>query len=381
MRRIQPRTLACLTLVAGLALLLKNSLEAEEKQGQTKGRPESQWLVFRGNPQQTGVAASTLPDKLKVRWQFKAKDGVESTAAIADGTAYIGSFDQHLYALDLKSGRQKWSYKAGPFKAPVAVHAGSIYAGDEDGGFHCLDAANGTKRWTFDAGAEVTSGAAFAGDDVLFGAGNGTLYCLTQKDGKKKWDFAIPGGPVNATPAVSGGHTFVAGCDSTLHVINTTTGKEKLALQLAGQVGATGAVVGEKLYIGTMTNDVQAIDWAEGKLLWTARKRRQPFYASVAVSGELVLAGCKDKRLYALDRKTGNDVWSFLTGGRIESSPVVTGKRVYLGSLDKNLYVLDLAKGSLIQKVELDSEVVGSPAVADGCLVLGTAKGTVYCLE
>src|SRR5262249_38730549 len=158
---------------------------------------------------------------------------------------------------------------------------------DEDGNFHCVDARTGKKRWTFEVGADVTSGASFAGDDVLFGAGNETLYCL-DKDGKKKWDFRVQGGPVNATPAVSGGHTFVAGCDSNLHVIELATGKEKRAVQLDGQVGATGAVVGEGLYVGTMTNEVQAIDWANGKVVWSfrAKKRPQPFYASVAVAGD-----------------------------------------------------------------------------------------------
>src|SRR5687767_10204952 len=75
------------------------------------------WPIFRGNVEQTGVAATTLPDKLQIKWQFKAKDGIEGTAAIVDGVVYIGSFDKHLYALDLKSGQEKWKYKAGPFKA------------------------------------------------------------------------------------------------------------------------------------------------------------------------------------------------------------------------------------------------------------------------
>ena len=377
MRRIQSHTLACLTLVsAGLALMFQDSL-ARDKPDRTPS-PE-QWPVFRGNLQQTGAAAAALPDTLKVRWQFKAKDGVESTPAIADNTVFIGSYDSHLHAIDLKSGRAKWHYKAGAFKTPVAFRAGAVYAGDEDGIFHCVDAATGKKRWTFDAGADVTSGAGFAGTDILFGAGNETLFCLTS-DGKKKWDFRVQGGPVNATPAVAGGHTFVAGCDSTLHVIDVATGKEKRSVMLAGQVGATGAVVGDLLYVGTMTNEVQAIDWANGKVLWTSKKRRQPFFASVAVSGDRVIAGCKDKRVYALDSKTGTEGWNFLTGGRIEGSPVVAGKRVYVGSQDKNLYVLDRDKGSLIQKIELDGEVAGSPAVAGGCLVLGTLKGTVYCL-
>ena len=96
--------------------------------------------------------------------------------------------------------------------------------------------------------------------------------------------------------------------------------------------------------------------------------------------GNRVIAASKDKRIHALNRKTGEEVWSFLTQGRVDCSPVVVGKRVYVGSGDRNLYVLDLDKGSLIQKIELDGEVVGSPAVAGGCLVVGTLKGTVYCL-
>src|SRR5437588_7011085 len=95
------------------------------------------WPTFRGNALQTGVAASSLPDQLDVRWKFKAKDSVEGTAAIVGGIVYIGSFDEHLYALDLATGQEKWNYKAGPIKAPVGVRGPDIYVGDADGIFHC----------------------------------------------------------------------------------------------------------------------------------------------------------------------------------------------------------------------------------------------------
>ncbi len=379
MRSSYRRTLAGLVLAAGLGLVFTTGRVPAQEKDVTK--PGGEWRVFRGNLLQTGVAETTLPDRLGVRWRFRAGDGIESTPAIADGTAYIGSYDQHLYALDLKTGREKWRYKGGPFKGPVAVRGGSVYAGDEDGTLHCVDAQTGRKRWTHDAGAEVTSGAGFAGEDVLFGSANETLYCLT-KDGKKRWTFRVEGGPVNPTPATAAGHTFVAGCDSNLHVIDVKTGKETRAVPLGGQVGATAAVGGDVLYVGTMTNDVQAVDWKEGKVLWTfqAENMPQPFFASVALTDRLVIAASKDKRVYGIDRKTGGQVWSFLTGKRVESSPVVVGKRVYVGSADRNLYVLDRDKGTLIQKLELDGEILGSPAVAGGVLVIGTLRGTVYCL-
>jgi outer membrane protein assembly factor BamB len=339
------------------------------------------WPLFRGNPEQTGVANTKLPDTLKVVWQYKAKDGVEGTAAIAGGTVFIGSFDKHLHAIDLKTGKPKWKYGAGPIKSPPGIRDGVVYVGDEDGGFHAIDAQTGRMRWKFDAGSEVTSGTGFAGDDILFGTSGETLFCLT-KDGKKKWEFKVAGGPVHATPAVVGTTTFVAGCDSALHVIDTRTGKELRSIELAGQVGATGALAGDIIYVGTMTNEVQAIDWKQGKVLWTyrAEKRQQPFQASVALTDTLVLAGSKDKRLHAIDRKTGEAKWTYLTDGRIDSSPVVVGKRVYFGTLDGKFMVLDREKGTLVQKLDLDSEIVGSPAVADGRIIIATVKGNIYCL-
>ena len=47
------------------------------------------WPQFRGNPQLTGVAASTLPATLKLLWTYEAGDSIESSAAIVDGAVYV----------------------------------------------------------------------------------------------------------------------------------------------------------------------------------------------------------------------------------------------------------------------------------------------------
>lgn len=338
------------------------------------------WPLFRGNVLQTGVATSRLPEKLSERWTFKAKEGIEGSPAIVGGLVFIGSYD-HFYAIDLKSGQEKWKYKAAAFKTAPAVRNGLVYVGDEDGGFHCLDAKTGAKKWTFKIDNEITSGAAFSGDDVLFGAGDEHLYCL-DKDGKKRWMFQVAGGPVIGTPTIVEGKTFVAGCDSALHVISTKDGKEDRTIALAGQVGATSAANGDRVFLGTMTNEVQAIDWKKEKVAWTyrAEKSQQPFSSSVALTEKYVVVGSKDRRVHCINRTTGEEVWTFLTGGRVDSSPVIVGKRVYVGSLDGKFYVLDLDKGTLVQAMQLDGDIMGSPAVAGGCLVVGTIKGTVYCL-
>jgi outer membrane protein assembly factor BamB len=341
-----------------------------------------EWPVFRGNPLQTGVASSPLPDKLETCWSFATKDAIEGTAAIAQGTVFIGSLDEHLYAIDLATGREKWKFKAGPIKAPAAYKDGAVYAGNQDGMFYCVDAATGQPRWKYEAGAEITSGANFNGDKILFGSGDENLYCLSSK-GQLIWKFKVAGGPVLGTPAVTGDRTFVSGCDSSLHFLDVNTGKELAeAVNLDGQTGASGAVAGDFFYVGTMTNQVLAINWKKGEVAWRYEsvRRQKPFYASAAVIDNVVIAASRDKHVYAIDRATGKEIWSCATGDRVDSSPVVAGKRVYAGSMDGSLYVLDLDKGTELQRLPLGKAIIGSPAVGENRLVIGTEEGVVYCL-
>ena len=60
-----------------------------------------EWPQFRGNPQLTGVAAGAVPDTLKLLWTYDAGDGIQSSAAIADGTVYVGVESADLLAIDL----------------------------------------------------------------------------------------------------------------------------------------------------------------------------------------------------------------------------------------------------------------------------------------
>ena len=344
------------------------------------------WPVFRGNTLQTGVATASLPDQLELRWTFKTKDAIEGSPAIVRGSVYVGSDDENLYALDLATGKEKWHLKTGPIKVTPSVYQNAVYVGDGDGWFRCVDAATGKERWKFEAGAEITSAANFSGNNVLFGCGDENLYCVSSA-GKLVWQFKVAGGPVLGSPAIAGGRTFVSGCDSTLHVLDATKGTQLGAVALDGQTGSTTAVVGDQLYVGTMSNQVIAVDWKKAEIVWRfeAAKRQKPFFASAAVTDALVVAGSRDKHVYGLDRKTGKEVWSFATRGNVDSSPVIVGQRVFVGSLDGNLYALDLAAGKELARFDLgggeavNKGVAGSPAVGEGCLVIGTNDGTVHC--
>lgn len=336
------------------------------------------WLLHRGAATQLGVSDEKLPDKLAIRWEFKTKNSVEGAPVIADGIVYVASSDKFLYAIDLKTGQEKWKTLLNILTSSPGINGNRIYVGDADGKFYCLDRADGKVIWTFETEGQITAAPNFAGENVLIPAHDSTLYCL-DKDGKKVWDFRIEG-PIYGGVAVAEDKTFLAGCDSLMHVIDVKTGKELGNVDLKGQSGSAAAVLGDYLYVGTMSNQVLAVNVKKLRVEWEfeAPKRKQAFYGSAAVSDDLVVIGSRDNKVWAIDRKTGKHRWDFLTDHKVDGSAVIVGDRVYVGSFDKKFYVLDL-KGNKVADFELDSAIIGSPAVAGGCVVVGSEKGTVYC--
>jgi outer membrane protein assembly factor BamB len=329
----------------------------------------------------TGIGVASLPDQLEERWTFKTGNTVEGAPAIVQDTVFVTSLDKHLYALDLKTGQEKWKVKLGPMRASPAVQGNRLVVGDSNGKVHCLD-LTGKILWTFETEGEITAGANFHRENILIGSHDSTLYYL-DSSGKKLWDFKIDG-PVNGSPAVIGDVTFVAGCDSILHAVDLKTGKELWNVDLEGQAAATAAILKDHAYVGLMTNQVVSIDLKAKKKAWTFEpvRRSQPFYASAAATDKLIITGSRDRKVYALDRITGAEKWSFITEGQVDSSPVVVGNKIYVGALSSTceFYVLDLETGKKLQELTLDSAVTGSAAVGPDCLLVGTEKGTVYCL-
>src|SRR5204863_811491 len=57
------------------------------------------WAQFRGNPHLTGVTTAPLPEALKLKWTYDAGDAIESSAAVVDGSVYVGSAKGELLAI------------------------------------------------------------------------------------------------------------------------------------------------------------------------------------------------------------------------------------------------------------------------------------------
>ena len=85
--------------------------------------------------------------------------------------------------------------------------------------------------------------------------------------------------------------------------------------------------------------------------------------------------------VYALNAKTGVELWSYTTGNGVGSSPAVANGVVYIGSDDNNVYALNAKTGAKLWSYTTGDYVLSSPAVANGVVYVGSNDGNVYALN
>ena len=347
---------------------------------------ESDWPLFRGDTKSTGVSSSRLPDALEVLWSFKVPNGsFESSAAIVEERAYVADLDGKLFCFDMTSGEKLWEFSTElGFVAPVCVQDGLVYAGDIDGKFFCID-GNGKEKWSHQTNAEISSAANFYKGNVLIGSQDATLYCLNAKSGELIWSHELAD-QIRCTPTIVGDRTFVAGCDGHFHIIDLKEGKEVGSVPIESPTGSTPAVLGDRVFFGTEEAGFYAIDWKKIEIAWhfEGNPPTNSIRSSAAVlqreKDALVIMGTRSRRVYALNSKDGEVVWSFTARSNIDSSPVIVGDRVIVAGTDGRIYLLNVDDGKKIWEKQFDGGFVGSPAISRGRVVIATNRGVVYCL-
>lgn len=98
-------------------------------------------------------------------------------------------------------------------------------------------------------------------------------------------------------------------------------------------------------------------------------------------AGKLVLYANEAGVVKALDAKTGKEVWRFVTGGKVFSTPAVWRRRVIVGSTDGNIYCLSLKTGELVWKHTCGKSVLAKAALRDGVAYVGSSDHVFRALK
>ena len=119
-----------------------------------------------------------------LKWVTDLFGHVKSSPAIgSDGTIYVGSDKEDVFALDPDDGTIIWQYPTrGPVKSSPAIAAdGTIYIGSNDASLYALN-PDGTVKFRFIAKGSVNSSPAITADGTVYFASEAnhptSLYAL-----------------------------------------------------------------------------------------------------------------------------------------------------------------------------------------------------------
>ena len=255
------------------------------------------------------LAAANEPGTLK--WRYQTGDFVRSSPAIgSDGTVYVGSDDNYLYALT-PSGQLKWRYQTGGVVhySPAIGPDGTVYVGSFDDYLYALT-PSGQLKWRYQTGSYVSSSPAIGPDGTMYvGFSDNYLYAISP-DGTLKWRYQA-GSAVFSSPAIgSDGTVYVGSCDRYLYAL-TPSGQLKWRYQTGHWVGSSPAIGSDgTVYVGSCDNYLYALT-PSGQLKW--RYQTGHWVGSPAIGSDgTVYVGSRDGYLYAIrsnSRGLANSPW------------------------------------------------------------------------
>jgi outer membrane protein assembly factor BamB len=310
----------------------------------------------------------------EVKWKFKTNGKVFSSPAVLHGTAVIGSADNNLYAIIIKTGKQNWKFTtAGAIHSSPAVVDNTVYVGSMDGYFYAVDFISGKQKWKFKTGGEKP-----IGDTAYWGMKPADMFM------EDLWDSFL------SSPIVSknreGLTVYFGSSDSYLYALDGNSGMVKWKFKTSGSIHSSPTLYQGTIYIGGWDTYMYAIDAKTGSEKWKFKTGEQPAMAGIqsspTVADGVVYFGARDAHLYALDANRGNLLWKYdAHGSWIISSAVVRAGVVYAGTSDSYLLLaLDAKTGREIFKFKTRGYVFGTPAVLDGTAYFGDFTGTLYAL-
>jgi quinohemoprotein ethanol dehydrogenase len=317
-------------LLAGTALVLLASCGRGGKVAEPEGfaavdtarisaaSAADEWLTYGGTYDEQRHSKLDKINKenvsqLGVAWTYDlaTNRGVESTPIVVDGVMYVTSAWSVVYALDAKTGAEKWVYDPAVDRAVgvkaccdvvnrgVAVYDGKVYVGVIDGRLEALNAETGevvwskvtvdqTKPYTITGAPRVVNGKVLIGNGGAELGVRGYLSAYDTSSGDLVWRFYTVPNPAKQPDGAASDDAFVK-------VGNVTWGDEG-----AWTTDGGGGTVWDSIVYDEVNN--QIIFGVGNGSPWN-RKFRDP-----SGGDNLFLSS-----IMAVDAETGTYKWHFQT--------------------------------------------------------------------
>jgi outer membrane protein assembly factor BamB len=258
----------------------------------------------------------------------------------------------------------------GMYAAPV-IGGDLLYLTSYDGKVIALDKATGGESDVLPKREGETYGP-FVGtpvfaDNMLYAtSSDGNLYSFKTLDDKGRpkltlrWKIQTDG-RAWASPAVSGNNIFAGNLNGRAMAV-TAAGEKLWTVELNSAVSMVAAAGPDLVLFGCFDRNLYALNARDGSVVWKFTANNW-FWSPPTIQQGVIYAACLDGKAYALEVKTGKQLWATEAGGAIAFSPIISGDSLLVSPNTKELVLLNLADGQVKKKISLGATVLSQPAV------------------
>lgn len=301
------------------------------------------------------VVAATRDTKIRgvspkgeVLWTVPTGNGASASPTIHEGTAFIPGGDGMLYALDVKTGKQRWKADLSEELATTPVWwDGRLIVASHSGTVFSVNGNDGQRQWQYRR--DLPTGFNVRGvskplvheNVVYLGFADGFVAALNPADGTANWERNVSGDAtefldVDSSPFIEdGGRLVVTSYRAGVIGLDRATGNELWRNPTKGLTGLTGK--GSMLF-ATGDGVVMAIQAQNGRTVWTLPLKNLAGGAPVLADGHLVVPVTAS--LLFVDPTTGKTSLAWDPGRGVNATVRSEGSRLYVLSNNGFLYSL-----------------------------------------
>ena len=311
-----------------------------------------------------------------VQWSYSAQGAIIGKPLLISDKVVFSTYEGKVYSFSASRGSISWAYdadkrisvpavKVSPDRIAVASQSGKLaflssagketavvnlssaplyLAGDSGnayvslpGGIHAYSQA-GKSLWNFSLLEPAGPIGAF-GDTIYFTSGR-KFYSVAVKNGMQNFAVPVEDSFISA-PLEYEGNLYLGSTDGRLYSFDALSGRQRWYFQTGGWVQSTPVRSGDSVFFGSNDGYFYSIT-DSGKLRFKYKTGEGIWSEPVLYpgkGGQQVSFGSNDGNIYGLDAESGELVWSFSAGGRLESA-AENGGNIFFGTSTGKFYAL-----------------------------------------
>lgn len=272
-----------------------------------------------------------------------------------------------------RSPTTKWEQQIEiPFGQPTVAN-GTVYIPDQSG-LRAYNGETGAELWTQTPESAALFTPPTVRDGVVYSGinnGNHSVIALDADTGKRLWTFGGgDNGAVTVTPTLNenGDRLYIGTASSHLYALNSETGERRWSKKLFGPVDHTLAVRTPLVVAATRAGEVYAYN-ESGRELW--HKRLESGTATPPVlSGRWLFIGSEDDTVYAMDPTNGEESWGTELD-QLETDGLAVSPQALFAVSGRDIVTVGRKEGEMRRSIGVDSEITSRPMILDETIYLG----------